>query len=123
MWIVELLKSIFNFGTSVNKVVEKSLPNDELMQKKFEVTKPILTEQQVKKIADERNKLADEMFGDLEGHPELSVADKVNYEAVKLDEKEKLLLIEILEDRLNASPKYNRIKYKKSKFKLWKIYS
>lgn len=118
MWIVELLKSIFNFGTSVNKVVEKSLPNDELMQKKFEVTKPILTEQQVKKIADERNKLADEMFGDLEGHPELSVADKVNYEAVKLDEKEKLLLIEILEDRLNASPKYNRLKNKKSKFKL-----
>lgn len=118
MWLIELLKSIFNFGTSVNKVVEKSLPNDELMNKKFEVNKPTLTEQQVKKIADKRNKLADEMFGDLQRHPELSVFDKVYFECKELSEEEKQLLIKILTDRLNADTVYNRIKNKKSKFKL-----
>ena len=116
--MLEWLTALFNAITGVSKAVEKGLPNDKIQEAKFEVTKPTLTEKQIKKIADERNRLSDEMFGDLVGHPELSISDKVNYEATKLDEKEKLLLIEILTDRLNASPKYNRLKNKKSKFKL-----
>jgi hypothetical protein len=116
--MLQLLTAFFNAIFGLSKAVEKGLPSDKIQEAKFEVTKPTLTEKQIKKIADERNRLADEMFGDLVGHPELSISDKVNYEATKLDEKEKLLLIEILTDRLNASPKYNRLKNKKSKFKL-----
>jgi hypothetical protein len=116
--MLEVIKLIFRFLIGTNKVVEKALPSEKIQEAKFEVTKPTLTESQVKKIADKRNRLADEMFGDLEGHPELSVADKVYYEAKELDETEKQLLIKILTDRLNASPKYNRLKNKKSKFKL-----
>jgi len=114
----EWLTALFNAITGVSKAVENGMPNEKIQEAKFEVTKPTLTESQVKKIADKRNRLADEMFGDLEGHPELSVADKVYYEAKELDETEKQLLIKILTDRLNASPKYNRLKNKKSKFKL-----
>jgi hypothetical protein len=116
MW--QAILAALKVWIGINKVVEKALPSEKIQEAKFEVAKPTLTEKQIKKIADERNRLADEMFGDLVGHPELSIADKVNYEATKLDAKEKLLLIEILTDRLNASPKYNRLKNKKSKFKL-----
>ena len=114
----EWLTALFNAITGVSKAVEKGMPNDKIQEAKFDITKEALSEKQIKKIADERNRLADEMFGDLVGHPELSVADKVNYEATKLSDGEKLILIEILTDRLNASPNYNRIKNKKSKFKL-----
>lgn len=113
-WLTALLNAI----TGVSKAVEKGLPNEKIQEAKFGIAKQTLTEAQVKKIADKRNRLADEMFGDLVGHPELSVADKVNYEATELDSQEKLLLIKILEDRLNASPKYDRLKNKKSKFRL-----
>ncbi len=116
MW--QAILAAFKVWIGINKVVEKALPSQKIQEEKFEITKETLTEKQIKKIADERNKLADEMFGDLVGHPELSVADKVNYEATKLSDGEKLILIEILTDRLNASPKYNRLKNKKSKFKL-----
>lgn len=118
MWIVELLKSIFNFGTSVNKVVEKSLPNDELMQKKFELEEETLHVAEIQKIVNKHNRLADEMFSDLRRHPELSISDKVNFEAASIDVKERDVLIKILTDRLNADNIYNRIKNKKSKFKL-----
>jgi hypothetical protein len=114
MWLTELFKAIsamFNFS-------QKVIPSDELREDRFEVTKPNLTEAQVKKIADKRNRLADEMFGDLRRHPELSIEDKVNYEATELDAEEKVLLIRILKDRLNSDDVYLRIKNKKSKFKI-----
>lgn len=116
MW--KVFEWLFRAWDSANKVAEKALPDAELQKKQFEIKKPTLTEAQVKKIADKRNKLADEMFGDLVGHPELSVTDKVFYECQKLSDEEKYLLIKILNDRLNASPKYNRLKNKTSKFKL-----
>jgi len=97
---------------------EKLAPSEKMQEGRFEIMKENLTEAQVKKIADKRNRLADEMFGDLRRHPELSIADKVNYEATELDAEEKVLLIRILEDRLNADKEYNRIKNKKTKFKL-----
>lgn len=112
------LKALFEAWTSANRVAEKALPNENIQNGKFEINKQALTEAQIRKVADKRNQLADEMFGDLVGHPELNISDKVNYEATKLDEKEKLLLIKILTDRLNASPKYNRLKNKTSKFRL-----
>lgn len=114
MWLSELFKAIsamFTFGTRV-------APSDKLREDRFEVVKETLTEAQVKKIADKRNRLADEMFGDLRRHPELSIEDKVNYEATELDSEEKKLLIKILSDRLNSDEVYLRIKNKKSKFKL-----
>jgi hypothetical protein len=113
MWeaIFDAIGAMFGFWTKV-------IPSDKLREDRFEVMKETLIESQVKKIADKRNKLADEMFGDLVVHPELSVEDKVNFEASELNEGEKELLIEILKARLNNSPKYNRIKKKKSKFKL-----
>ena len=116
--MLELLTALFNAIFGLSKAVEKGLPSDKIQEGKFEVTKPTLTEKQIKKIADERNRLADEMFGDLVGHPELNVADKVYFEATQLSNIDKILLIEILENRLNASQKYNRLKNKKSKFKL-----
>lgn len=116
--MIEWLKLVFQFLISTNKVVEKSLPSEKIQEERFEVTKPTLTEAQVKKIADKRNKLADEMFGDLRRHPELSVWDKVNFECKELDSEEKILLQNILIQRLDADPVYNRLKNKKSKFKL-----
>lgn len=116
--MLQALIAAFKVWIGINKVVEKALPSEKIQEDKFEITKETLTEKQIKKIADERNKLADEMFGDLEGHPELNVADKVYFEATQLSNIDKILLIEILESRLNASPKYNRLKNKKSKFKL-----
>lgn len=116
MW--KLFEWLFRAWDSANKVAEKALPDAELQKKEFEIKKPTLTEAQVKKIADKRNRLADEMFGDLRRHPELSIEDKVNYEATELDAEEKVLLIKILTDRLNSDDVYLRIKNKKSKFKL-----
>jgi len=116
--MLELFKLIFGFLIGVNKVAEKALPSEKIQEERFDITKETLSEAQVKKIADKRNRLADEMFGDLVGHPELSVSDKVYYEAKELDEAEKQLLIKILTDRLNASPRYIRLKNKKSKFRL-----
>lgn len=116
MW--QTLLALFKAWNSTNAVIEKGMGSEKVNDAKFEIKKETLTEAQVKKIADKRNRLADEMFGDLEPHPELGIADKVNYEAKELDAEERLLLIKILTDRLNASPKYNRLKNKKSKFKL-----
>jgi len=116
MW--QAILAAFKVWIGINDVIEKALPSEKIQEAKFEVKKPTLTEKQVKEIADKRNRLADEMFGDLVGHPELSVSDKVFFEATELDENERLLLVKILEDRLNASPKYIRLKNKKSKFKL-----
>lgn len=118
MWLVELLKSIFKFGTSANEVAIKALPSEKIQEEKFEIRKPTLTEAEVKKIADKRNRLADEMFGDLVGHPELSVADKVRFEATELNKDEQDLLIKILTDRLNTNEHYLRKKNKTSKFRL-----
>ena len=112
------LKALFEAWTSANRVAEKAFPNENIQNGKFEINKQALTEAQIRKVADKRNKLADEMFGDLVGHPELNVTDKVFYECQKLSDEEKYLLIKILTDRLNASPKYNRLKNKTSKFKL-----
>lgn len=116
MW--EAILAAFKVWIGINKVVEKALPSEKIQEDKFEITKETLTEKQIKKIADERNRLADEIFGDLRRHPELSVWDKVNFECKQLDSEEKILLQNILIQRLNADPIYNRLKNKKSKFKL-----
>jgi hypothetical protein len=116
MW--KVFEWLFRAWDSANKVAEKGLPDAELQKKQFEIKKETLTEAQVKKIADKRNRLADEMFGDLQRHPEISIQDKVLYEARQLDTEEKILLIKILTDRLNSDKTYLRIKNKKSKFKL-----
>ncbi len=116
--MLAFLKSLWDAIISINKVVEKALPSDELRDKQFEVKKPTLSESQVKAIADKRNRLADEMFGDLVRHPEISIENKVNFEAKELEPEERKLLIELLTERLNASPVYNRLKSKKSKFRL-----
>lgn len=109
----EWLTALFNAITGVSKAVEKGMPNDKIQEDKFEITKPTLTEAQVKKIADKRNRLADEMFHDLRRHPELSIEDKVNYEATELDAEEKVLLIRILTDRLNSDRVYLKTKQNK----------
>lgn len=109
MWLTKLFEAI----TAIFSFSQKAIPSDELREGRFEVTKPTLTEAQVKKIADKRNKLADEMFGDLRRHPELSVEDKVNYEATELDSEEKKLLIKILTDRLNSDRVYLKTKQNK----------
>ena len=114
----EWLTALFNAITGVSKAVEKGLPNDELKQKKFELEEETLRVVEIQKIANKHNRLADEMFGDLRKHPKLNISDKVNFEAAIMDEKERDVLIKILTDRLNADPIYNRIKNKKSKFKL-----
>ena len=62
------------------------------------------------------------MFGDLEGHPEISIDNKVKFECPELTTDEQATLVSILTQRLNASPRYNRLRDKmnrgKSKFKL-----
>jgi hypothetical protein len=116
MW--KLFQALFEFLTSANKVADKAMGSEKVNDGRFEISKPTLTEAQVKKIADKRNRLADEMFGDLRRHPELSIIDKVSFEAKELSVDEQILLIRILEDRLNADETYNRIKNKHSKFKL-----
>jgi ABC-type molybdate transport system ATPase subunit len=116
MW--EAIKAFFLAWSSTNKVVEKALPSEKIQEGKFEIAKGSLTEAEVKKIADKRNAMIDEMFGDLRHHPELSVADKVNYECSQLPQSERDLIIKILTDRLNSDSIYIRSKNKKSKFRL-----
>ena len=119
MWqIIDMIKSFLGFGTSVSNAVEKSLPTDKMQEDKFEIQKPTLTESQVKKIADKRNKLADEMYGDLVHHPEISIENKVNFECSELNPEERELLISILTERLMANTIYAKKKNKKSKFRL-----
>lgn len=116
MWIVELLKTIFGFGKATAEAVTARTKPAEIQAGEFEIRKPTMTEAEVKKIADKRNRLADEMFGDLVHHPEINIADKVNFEATELDEDERKLLIKILTDRLEADHRYQKAKHKKGKF-------
>lgn len=116
--MLKVFEWLFRAWNSANEVAEKALPSEKIQEEKFEIRKPTLTEAEVKKIADKRNRLADEMFGDLVGHPELSVADKVRFEATELNKDEQDLLIKILTDRLNTNEHYLRKKNKTSKFRL-----
>ena len=116
--MLKVFEWLFRAWNSANEVAEKALPSEKIQEEKFEIRKPTLTEAEVKKIADKRNRLADEMFGDLVGHPELSVEDKVRFEATELNKDEQDLLIKILTDRLNTNEHYLRKKNKTSKFRL-----
>lgn len=108
--IIQAIISFFKFGTSVNDVVEKSLPDAELQKQKFELKKKTLSDKEIQKQVNARNKLIDEMFNDLKRHPEISISDKVNYEAAELSESEKELIIKILTERLTANKIYNKKK-------------
>lgn len=117
MWLIELFKAIFQFGTSANEVAKKALPSEKIQEEKFGLRKGTISVSETQKIADKRNRLADEMFHDLRHHPELSVMDKVNYECAELNEEGRTYLIRIITERLNSDSVYQRAKNKKSKFK------
>lgn len=117
------LESLFDAWDSSNKVALKAMPSEKIQEEKFEIEKPKLITEEDAKQAEARNKIADEMFHDLEGHPELSVADKVNFELREWSEDERSLLIKIITDRLNASERYKRLKAKPSKFRMPKIFT
>lgn len=92
--LFEAIKAAFVFGTKVT-------PSEKIQEGKFNIEKPTLTEAQIKRIADERNKLIDEFFGDLKNHPELSITDKVNFELFGEPEQVREMIIKILTDRIN----------------------
>lgn len=113
MWLVNLLKAFLETWTSANRVAEKALPSEKIQEEKFEIKKETLTAKEEIERAELRNKIADEMFHDLKNHPELDVADKVNFELLNMGEDEKKLLIKIITDRLTEWRKK-----KKSKFRI-----
>lgn len=110
MW--KVFEWLFRAWDSSNKVAEKGMRSEKVNDAVFEIKKETLNEAEGIKISKKRNRLADEFFGDLQGHPELSVIDKVNFECVGMDEEDRLILIKILTDRLNEDPVYIRKKAK-----------
>lgn len=124
MWgWLKAIQAFFGFGTAVTNAVTKGMDSEKVKEEKFEIEKPKLITKADADQAEVRNRIADEMFHDLEGHPELSVSDKVNFELKEWSEDDKTLLIKILTDRLNDSPKYQRKKNKPSKFRLPKLFT
>lgn len=119
--ILEVVLAFFKFGESTNKVIEKTLPSAKIQEAKFEIEKDKLITKKDAIQAEVRNKIADEMFHDLVRHPELSVADKVNFELKEWSDDERGLLIKIITDRLDASEIYQRKKAKQGRLKLPKI--
>lgn len=114
MW--QWLKALFEAWNSANKVAEKALPSEKIQEEKFEISKQTLEVETAQKRMNKLNKIADEMFGDLRRHPEISISDKVRYEGGSLSFEEQDLLIKILTDRLNADKIYLKLKNKKGKF-------
>ena len=115
--IVEAIIAIFGFGTAVTKAAEKGMDSEKIQEGKFEIKKETLSVKEEAKQAEARNKIIDEMFHDLKNHPELDVADKVNFELKGWSEEEKRLAIKILFDRLHGFNE-RKNKPKKSKFRL-----
>jgi hypothetical protein len=101
--ISEALKAIFGFSTKV-------ADSKRIQEEKFSVIK-------IKYTADRLNRLADEFFGDLKNHTELTVEDKVNFECADLEATQKALLIKILNDRILEYRKKNA--WARPKFKKW----
>jgi len=101
--VAEALKAVFGFGTKV-------ADSEKIQEEKFGIIK-------VKYTADRLNRLADEFFGDLKNHTELTVEDKVNFECADLEATQKKLLIKILNSRILEYRKKNA--WAKPKFKQW----
>ena len=101
--VAEALKAAFGFGIKVTD-------SKRIQEEKFSVIK-------IKYTADHLNRLADEFFGDLKNHTELTVEDKVNFECADLEATQKALLIKILNDRILEYRKKNA--WAKPKFKQW----
>lgn len=66
MWLVELLKSIFNFGTSANEVAIKAMPSEKIQEEKFEIKKPIIE-------LNERIKRQNKIFNKIKNVPDADV--------------------------------------------------
>ena len=101
--VAEALKAAFGFGTKV-------ADSEKIQEEKFEVIK-------IKYTADRMNRLADEFFGDLKNHTELTVEDKVNFECSDLEDTQKALLVRILNNRIIEYRKKNA--WARPKFKQW----
>ena len=99
MWLTAIIEAL-KVWAGINSIINKAQPSEKIQESRFEIEKPTLTEAQIKRIADQRNKLLDEMFGDLKDH-DLSIADKVNFECSQLPQSERDAMIKILTDRVS----------------------